>query len=396
MKLGDINKMRKIHPPSYEPNISSKLLLLDLSTFGKIHRGGKDEVAYNLLRGFSDLGYSTQIICTAKEELIETIHKIDPRYTIIPVKRVQFEGRIGDLLGGLTSIFYGFGLRRIIKKANCVSVLFTNKLSPLIRQPVKTWLIPHDIQLFQILEESKGLKSYTRAYVSLIKYNFHIVDKIIAISDFDKQEMIRFLPQYEQKITRIYDPIRFKTVEADLRKHFITALNICYDHKNVITLVKAYALIANSIDEDLVLVGRIEDRPWVKKANEIIEKYHLEKRVRFTGFVSEDTMKNIISATRIFVNPSKFEGFGMVAIEMMENKVPTIVANNTAQFETTIGLCRYYQPATDEKALAKEIMAELTHPTTDQRLDEISKSIKEKYDYKTIAKEYWEKIMLED
>ena len=52
-------------------------LLIDLSTFTKSHNGGKDQVAYNLLRGFSKLELTSNIICVAKEEMVGKIKKID-------------------------------------------------------------------------------------------------------------------------------------------------------------------------------------------------------------------------------------------------------------------------------------------------------------------------------
>lgn len=52
-------------------------------------------------------------------------------------------------------------------------------------------------------------------------------------------------------------------------------------------------------------------------------------RVVFKGFVSDERLLEIIDQTRIYVNASYFEGFGMTTIEMIGRKVPTIVAEST-------------------------------------------------------------------
>ncbi len=372
-------------------------LLIDLSTFGSAHKGGKDEVAYNLLRGFSSLGYVSQIICVSNPELKRIIHEIDPEYNVITIKRKKITGRIGNLLSSLLDISYGRKVRKIAKEQDCARILFTNKLSPIVKQRAKTYLIPHDIQFMHNLDNSTGIKLYTRIYVKLMKYSFRFCDKIIAISDFDKKEMIRYLPKYRDRIIRIYDPIQFKSVTPNTERKYITALNIQHPHKNTITLIKAYArIVKEGIKEDLILVGRKDFSIEVEAMiNEIIEYNNLHNRIHFTGFVDEAELKTIIANTRIFVNPSLYEGFGMAAVEMMESKIPTIVANTSAQPEATLGLCRYYEPATDDIALAKVIMDELTHPTPESELDRIAEAVREKYNYVEIAKEYWDIIMAE-
>ena len=375
----------------------SRKLLVDLSTFKKEHKGGKDEVAYNLLRGFSCLGYVPQIVCVAKRELVDIVHKIDPAYTVIPLERRHYKGRIGNLFSPVTDFIYGNRLRKIVKEHNCDRVLYTNKLSPFVKQPVKTYLIPHDIQFFKVLKETNKLKLYTRVYCFYIKICFHVCDRIIAISDYDKNEMIQYMPQNKEKIIRIYDPIRFRSVKPASQRPYITALNIQHHHKNTITLVKAYANLARDISENLILIGRRDFLPEVEEEiNRIIRDNHLEERIIFAGFVNDDEMNDIISKTRIFVNPSLFEGFGMAAVEMMESKVPTIVADNSAQSETTLGLCRYYKPATDDAALSEMIQTELRHPTTDQELDSIANRIRQQFDYIQIAKEYWNEMMMKE
>ena len=369
-------------------------LLMDLSMFKKVHQGGKDEVAYNLLRGFSQLGHANEIVCVARPELEGIVHSIDTNYQFIPLERNLFPGKIGEILLPFTDWIYVAKLRKIIKGNNCIKILFTNKVAPFFRSPVRTYLIPHDIQVFKWIEESNKFELRKRIYTQEIKLTFRLCDQIIAISDFDKGEMIKYIPSCKDRILKIYNPVRFKTVKLKENRTWITTLNIQHSHKNTLTLLKAYASIASKIKENLVLVGRKDFFPNVEQEiNRIIEENHLADRVLFTGFVKDEELNSIISQTRVFINPSLYEGFGMAAVEMMESGIPTIVANNTAQKEVTMGLCRYYEPTTDEKALADAIMEELTYPTTKERLRTIANTIRKKYDYIEVAKEYWNTIM---
>ena len=138
---------------------------------------------------------------------------------------------------------------------------------------------------------------------------------------------------------------------------------------------------------DLILVGR--KLAAVEEMQKVIAENHMEDRVHFTGYVSQEELDRITAETRIYVNPSFFEGFGMTAVEMMGGCVPTIVADTTAMPETTLGLCRYYGPADDADALARVLLEELENPVSQEQLQEISEKIRNTYSYLNIAEEYW-------
>ena len=68
-------------------------LLVDLSTFISDHNGGKDEVAYNLLKGFSKLQLTQSIVCVSRDELVEKIKAIDKSYYVVPISRITCRTR---------------------------------------------------------------------------------------------------------------------------------------------------------------------------------------------------------------------------------------------------------------------------------------------------------------
>ena len=366
---------------------------IDLCEFTSVHAGGKDEVAYNLLRGFEQLGYSRNIVCFCTKELVSVIRQISKDVEICVVPKVKIEKRwIGVITDVLFKWVQGFSIRKAMKKQEKYRVdllLFTNKLSPWIKFPVKTVIIPHDIQVF-LLGKVPGLPPLKRMKVFqlFIKLDFFCRDHIIAISEYDKAEMIRFMPWAKKKIRRIYNPIRFKEQKQEKRvKKYITGLNIQWAHKNIITLLRAYAKIMDQTEYDLILVGR--KLAAVEEMQKVIAENHMEDRVHFTGYVSQEELDRITAETRIYVNPSFFEGFGMTAVEMMGGCVPTIVADTTAMPETTLGLCRYYGPADDADALARVLLEELENPVSQEQLQEISEKIRNTYSYLNIAEEYW-------
>lgn len=358
---------------------------IDMITFTSIHKGGKDEVAYNLLRGFEEIGVSNEIICFCFEDLADIIRKVAPSIGVNVIKKVSSHRRI--------NFWYAWDCeRRYVKKKGIKILLFTNKPSSIRKFPIPTIEIPHDIAIFEsgILP---GLHENTKIRKKLIKkiiHDFKIRDYIISISDFDKQEMIKFIPWAENKIHRIYNPIRFEeySLERNIKKEYITVLNIQWRHKNVVTVLKAFELISKKISLKLMLVGKFPDN--IDELKEFVVAHDLESKVFFTGFVTQDVLNNIIAKTRIYINASYFEGFGMTAVEMMGKGIPTIVSKSTAMPEVTCGLCRYFEPADNYKDLAAKILDEISHPTSNEQLKDISEKMKNKYSYIKISKEYWE------
>lgn len=363
---------------------------IDLCSFQSVHGGGKDEVAYNLLRGFSKLGYAKNIVCYCHPELVDKIHEVDQEFQVFTVPSRKFKKL---MLRYLASYLDGLAVKKYIVSDSVDAILFTNKTSPLMRFPIKTFVITHDVQLFRKLGINGQLKQkiYNSIDQRLIKLEFALRDEIISISDFDKAEISHFIPKIANKVKRIYNPIRFsEQINAENKKRYITALNIQWPHKNIKTLIKAYSIIAEQIQEDLILVGKKPDD--YAELEQYIQELGIVNRVHFTGFVSDEQLQQIISQTRIYVNPSFYEGFGMTAVEMMGWGIPTIVAANTAQFEVTQGLCSYYKPTEDAVELSKIIINEIRSPIPEKALMETAERIKASYDYIVIAKQYWEYI----
>lgn len=366
----------------------SYTVAIDLCIFTEEHGGGKDEVAYNLLRGFEKLGVSRQILCFCYKGLAQKIRKVNPNVGIHVVPRIPKYGP----LWRLRPILRGVYERHMVKKLGIRLLVFSAKPSPHISFPIPTVEIPHDIQALEAghIRGIDAVPAEQNYIIQDIKLDFRYRDHIVAISDYDRDSMLRNLPWAADKITRIYDPIRFTQppVDQNCRKEYITVLNIMHPHKNTETALRAFRRIAEKTDLKLALVGR-EPR-HVQQLKDYVARHGLEQRVIFTGFVSNETLSEIIEKTRIYVNPSFFEGFGMTAVEMMGREIPTIVADSTAMPEVTRGLCRYYGPADDDVQLAAVLLEELEHPTPPERLAEIAQVMRETYSYVKAANEYWD------
>ena len=361
---------------------------LDLCSFNKVHCGGKDQVIYNLIKGFGMLHRDDDIVCFLHRELVDTIRAYNKNIKLFIVPHIKLPQR----LNFFSIAFDGFYENYFARKMWVELLVFSNKNTPYLKFSMKTAVIPHDIQAFEY-NSIPGL-GYTiksaKKTQQIILRDFKLRDYIIAISDYDKTEMVKYMPQFRNKIFRLYDPVDFGNIveNAICDKKYITVLNIQWKHKNIETIIRAFNEIVNDINLDLVLIGKLPED--INKYYKYIEENKLKDRVIFTGFVHQKKLEKIIDKTRIYVNASLYEGFGMTAIEMMGKGIPTIVSKSTAMPEVTLGLCNYYEPADNYYDLADAIMREIESPKSENDLLKIAEIVRKKYSYYSIAEEYLE------
>ena len=218
------------------------------------------------------------------------------------------------------------------------------------------------------------------------------MDKIIAISDEDKNDITRCFPFAERKIVKIYNPIDVKASEVEIieqKQDFIFAVNIQYAHKNIETLVYAFKkLVLKYPGFRLKLAGAKND--YTKKLEELVNKLELSDKVDFLGFITKAELENLWSRTSLYINPSLFEGFGMTSVESMIYGAPTLLSDLAVNREVTDNLCIYFNDLLDADKLADEIKNMLEQEYDKNVYKERAYKISQKYDVNEIGKQYIE------
>lgn len=194
----------------------------------------------------------------------------------------------------------------------------------------------------------------------LERFIYDQYNRIICISPPVKQSLVTWVPKIENRTVIIPNGIdlsKFKEAEpynpeflidgitAD-DKIIITVASLT-EQKNHETLIKTIALLSSKYH--LLCVG---DGPLWGKLNNMVNILGIRKRVHFVG--SRDDVEKLIKSADLFVLPSKWEGFGIAAIEAMAGGVPVIASNVPGLADLVNGAGILFDPENKDE-LAKKI-----------------------------------------
>jgi glycosyltransferase involved in cell wall biosynthesis len=179
-------------------------------------------------------------------------------------------------------------------------------------------------------------------------------NKIITISNFSKQEIIKYTGVSSKKIKVIYpavDTAQFKALEDkeflyekilqkyNISKRFILYVGNVKPHKNVVGLLNAYAIAKKYLPNDLKLVIAGESENFISKItniSKIISDLSMSSDVIFTGYIEDADLPVLYNLAEFFVFPSLYEGFGLPPLEAMACGCP-VIASSVASISEACG-----------------------------------------------------------
>ena len=191
--------------------------------------------------------------------------------------------------------------------------------------------------------------------------------RIVTISEFCKDDILKFYPGCKDRINVIYNPVvtgEREQLTTDPRvkfgignSEFYFTLSALAQHKNIATLLRMMEII---MEEKVNNCKLIVTGVRVNAANEImsyVKSHHLEDRVIFTGFISNAERNWLYDNCKVFLFPSVFEGFGLPPVEALQRGIPVITTMRASIYEVTQGKAKYVNNPFDEKEWLKMVKA---------------------------------------
>lgn len=210
----------------------------------------------------------------------------------------------------------------------------------------------HDVAHLSLrdLFKSPSKQAYSKFMFRMLKDR---ADKVICVSNFTKQELIKYTSIDENKIEVVHNGLAedWQQVikEQDPHGHpFLLYVGNVKPHKNLKTLIQAFLKIKDKITHDLVLVGQKEGfLTKDKDVDKLVEQ--APERIKFTGFISDDDLKQYYSFADLFAFPSLYEGFGYPPLEAMACGTPVLASNKASIPEVCGDAAIYFDPLNTEE-----------------------------------------------
>jgi glycosyltransferase involved in cell wall biosynthesis len=308
--------------------------------------------------------------------------------------------------------WYGFAeqikMPRLIAKQNLDLMHFPHFNVPIFC-PVPFVVTIHDL----ILTKFPTIRATTLGpvvyFIKNIAYRFGInvavrrSQKIIAVSEYTKKDIIDQFGVQSEKVSMIYEGVA--NLDESIDQKFTTKLKAseilsgycilepyllyvgnAYPHKNLESLIRVFVqLHKNQPFLKLVLVGR-EDYFYHRLKLFAQEVSNDNESIIFPGYVPDRDLQTLFEHADLYVFPSKYEGFGLPPLEAMSRGCAVASSNATCLPEILGEAAHYFDP-NDEQAMYATIKTILFDPKLKQTLIAKGKERSKLFSWEQAARE---------
>ena len=317
--------------------------------------------------------------CTGRLQPHACITSVYPQCTWSPAQEWwRCRGIVKDITRNRTDIFHGLSneLPFGIQRAGCKSVVTIHDLI-FLRYP----------------------QTYTPITRRILKVKTHYAcrkaDKIIAISQQTKQDIMKFYDIPEQKIEVVYqgcDRIFYRTANVDERQairkryglpsRYLLSVGTFEQRKNHLSILQSLILT----DEKIHLVLVSKPTPYQRVIEERIKNLGLQQRVHILNSVPNADLPTLYQAAIAFIYLSWFEGFGIPVLEALVSGTPTIAATGSC-LEEAGGPASFYCDPFDCRQVAAYINEVTLHSETREAMAAIGKEYAGRFSEQQIAQQ---------
>ena len=200
-------------------------------------------------------------------------------------------------------------------------------------------------------------------YNTKFHYACKHANRIVAVSNCTKRDIVKFYNINPDKIDVIYqnchaifgqeipsyEIIRVK-MAYNLPDKFMLFVGTIEARKNALLAVKALPHV--SPDIHMVIVGR--KTPYINDIYNFVNSNKLNNRVHFIHDMDITDLPAIYRLARLFVFPSRYEGFGIPILEALTTGTPVVAATGSCLEEVGGPTSIYIEPD-DTQAMVKAV-----------------------------------------
>lgn len=331
--------------------------------FSSTQGHGIARYSWELYRALSKLGYQNHLypVSSWSDLAKEELHKIqrETNLQLLPT------GRLGTIFSW--SVLQNPPIEWLMKHK--VDVVHAVSLGHPVPTRKKLIYTAHDIGPLTHPE----FFSHNRPWImrNAVLHAAKHAHSIACVSEYTANEIIKyckseFKQNVSQKIRIVYEGVasNFNTENKEQNRlkvqdllgnstPYILGVGKLSPRKNFKSVLRAFNQIKHKIVHNLIIVG---GNGWdFEEIEKVIQEYALQTRVKFLGYVTDDSLVPLYQNASVFVYPSKFEGFGLTILEAMACGCPVITSNISSMPEVAGESAVLVNPNSDSE-LAEAIL----------------------------------------
>lgn len=221
--------------------------------------------------------------------------------------------------------------------------------------------------------------------------------KVFAVSNHTKKDIIKYFKIKPEKILVTYEGVEnhFKITQDEERlkalrktyhitKPFIFYVGVWRNHKNLVSLVKAFDLLLRKYNLNYQLVLGGKEDPYYPEIRQTWQNLGLEHDIIRPGFIKEEDLPFFYNAADLFVIPSFYEGFGLIGLEAMACGTPVVASDITSLPEILGQAAKYFDPQ-DPESMARVIRQVLVNHGEREEMKKLGLEQIKKYSWRRCA-----------
>lgn len=307
-------------------------------------------------------------------------------------KKLKTIKPVGQIWKTFHPLWRSFALTKVIEKENLDLFHGLSHELPhgIEKLKIKKIVTIHDLIFLRYPEYFPWFDR--QVYLKKFTHSVKVADVVIAIGEQTKRDIVEFLGVPENKIVIHYQschPSFYQHVEDEVlvktaqkfglvKGEYILNVGAFEERKNQKNLIKAFKIL---VDKNplkhrslkLVLVGK--GGQYLKDCRQMVIDLGLSDRVHFLQGITNQELPIIYQASKMFVFPSFFEGFGIPLIEAMFSRVPVITSFGSC-FPEVAGPDSWYLDPYKPEDIERVI-----HEVLDSDLKEIQKRVEKSYEF---------------
>ncbi len=270
---------------------------------------------------------------------------------------------------------------------------------PLMKGKARLVVTIHDLihWIFQKEFYSSAHAVYSRIFFGRLTNQ---ADKIIAVSQRTRDDLIHHFRVPEKKIRVIYEGVSgdfFQNPDLKVRNDFLSKNNLPHEfflyvglmkpHKNVNRLLRVFRKLRSEgkIQLPLVMVGK-KDKKY-PKGQELTEDLATGEGIFYLPQVSSQAeLACLYSAAKALIHPSLYEGFGLTCLEAMASGTPLAVSRAASLPEVVGEAGHYFDPYSDD-SLGSALIAMEENENLRKQLGRKGKERARQFHWKKTAEE---------